>query len=662
MNNQQEALRTVFSRNRTEELGLDVWEHFVVPPFFNNIDLHQARKPRIIVGGRGCGKTMLLRYMCYHTAFSSHRPDISLDAVQHIGLYWRADTQFLQLMTGRNKSPDIWESAFNHLVALTVGAEVLKSIRAACERNILDITLNELDEVHLSGLSYYDKDLGGTFATAQQAFQSKLREFEMWVANAGKLDEPIFLPGRSFVTALIDECKVAMPALNNAAFFVYLDEYENLLEYQQKIINTCLKHSEIPLVFNLAMKRSAFVTHQTVGEESITDVQDYREFDIERYLEEDFEVFAAEVLLLTLHVAGWDVPIDINVLRNPVNLQKRQEKSYRESVLGFVRRLYPGQSMEDLAADVLNDDVMRSKLTKTIDQAIKQRSFNSISAINFVRPAVPQASVVTSALVYRRLDPKEIIHQLDLLESGQPNKFTGGTGWTHNNFVGCLLSLYESSPRVCPLYAGFDTFVSLAKGNLRHFLELCHQSLVDLSSDIPLNDVIVDTRIQAQAARHTSAAFLRQVKSFGRRGNQLHAFVLRLGSLFSLAHRRPTQSEPEQSHFSFTRGSANLNDDDREFLREAIKWSVLLETNITKSKNPLATTEDFEYVLNPIYAPYFNITYRKKRRLDLSVEEFITLERGSYDAVTRLLRSFSEKWKVNLQEVNQNLFSHLLEE
>ncbi len=264
--------------------------------------------------------------------------------------------------------------------------------------------------------------------------------------------------------------------------------------------------------------------------------------------------------------------------------------------------------------------------------------------------------------MYRAGDLEEITKQLDALEAGKPNKFTGPTGWIHNNFVGCLLSLYESSPKVCPWYAGFTTFVCLAKGNLRHFLELCHQCLADLHSEQPLDSVSIDCTTQAQAARRTSTAFLLQVRSFGRSGNQLYTFVLRTGSLFSLAHRRPTQSEPEQSHFSITRGKTNPDDADYGFLREAVKWSVLFEAEMTKAKDPVTDAEDHEYVLNPIYAPFFNITYRKKRRLELSVEEFRILEHGTYDDVKKLLKGFSERWKVNLEEADQNLFSHLLGE
>ena len=45
-------LRGVFAKNRAEELGRDVWRDFVVPPFFDRLDLIEARKPRVIIGGR----------------------------------------------------------------------------------------------------------------------------------------------------------------------------------------------------------------------------------------------------------------------------------------------------------------------------------------------------------------------------------------------------------------------------------------------------------------------------------------------------------------------------------------------------------------------------------------------------------------------------------
>ena len=122
---------------------------------------------------------------------------------------------------------------------------------------------------------------------------------------------------------------------------------------------------------------------------------------------------------------------------------------------------------------------------------------------------------------------------------------------------------------------------------------------------------------------------LAEVKSFGPQGNNLHSFILRLGSLFSLSQQRPTQSEPERTHFVVQTGDI-LGESERQFIDESIKWSVLFAEQGTKKKG-ISDPEDIEYVLNPIYAPYFHISYRKKRRMELSTQEATTLISGSYD-------------------------------
>lgn len=661
MNAKPGALQTVFTKNRTEELGYDVWEHFVVPPFFDRLYLYDAKKPCVIIGGRGCGKTMLLRYLSHQSTFSTRRPTVPADAIRHIGLYWRADTQFAKLMTGRGIADDVWDAAFGHLIALVLGIQVLQSLKsiAASKSDILDE--ERLLGLSLERLKAYDAAFSRPFHEVFDTLESKLCEFEVWVSNVRKRPEPTFLPGPRFLVAMIEAIKAQVATLGGSVYYVYLDEYENLHEYQQRIVNTYLKHSEMPLIFNLAMKRYGLRTPKTVGEESIIDIADYRTHDLEKYLEDDFQLFAAEVLFLNLAIVNAaSSPVDPHLLRDVGSLPYRRDPKYRETLLRHARSLFPGLSHEELASTVFEDGALRRKLQARVRHALKERN-SSIPADSFVRPDFPQASITASALLYRsKPTPEEVAQELDLLAAGQDNRFTGATEWVHNNFIGCLLALYESHSRACPFYAGFDTFCQMARGNLRHFLELCHKSvnqLVRAGGEVELR---VPQKEQALAARQASAAFLGEIRSFGRQGNRLHTFILRLGSLFALAHRSLTQSEPERSHFAVVRGKA-MSDQDHEFLHEAIKWSVLFEEEETKVKDQ-DQPSNFEFVLNPIYAPYFCITYRKKRKLELSSEEFEVLKDGNYDQVSALLKRYAKTWSVELPNADPTLFSHLLQE
>ncbi len=656
----EQTIQEIFSKNRAEEFGYDVWQHFVVPRFYDRLDLTKARKPRIIIGGRGCGKTMLLRYLSHQTTFSKHCKLIPKDAVSHIGLYWRADTQFCNAMIKRGKEDDTWQSAFNHFAALILSMEVLNSLKSIAESNFQLFNENNIDDINFSRLSSFGISLPTSARKLYEELESLLWEFEGWVNDVRKRDEPIFLPGDKFVSAMINILRNQVPAFKTARFYVYLDEYENLCEYQQRIINTWLKHSESPLIFNLAMKRNSFDTKQTVGPESLSDIHDFRQHDLENYLIDDnFQAFAAEIFFLNLSFVDFEeIPVDINELRDPESLPKRKKSSYISKIIAAAQGILPDVSQKELAITVFENLSLSKKLRERIHLALKHRD-SDIDIEKFYSEEHQEATIIIPALLYRKRNtPEMIAEEFDKLRNGRNNKFTGSTNWIRNNFVGCLLHLYAPFSRACPFYSGFKTYCSLSRGNLRHFLELCHKSIYRAVTQTQEPQLPVDTFIQAEAARQASASFLGEIKSFGRYGNQLNTFVMRLGSLFEIAHRRYTQSESEQSHFSIISEDEELKIEDIKFLGEATKWSVLFEQADTKKKDEYQP-ENIDYVLNPIYSPYFHISYRKKRKLELSTSDVRILITGSLEQYQTLAKRFVKLFSVETNAVQASLFSLL---
>lgn len=655
------SAQSIFSKNRAEELGYDVWKHFVIPPFYQQLEIQEATKPRLIIGGRGCGKTMLLRYWSHQTKFSVLRENLSRAELREIGLYWRADTQFASAMAERDVPLDTWEAAFSHLAALIIGIEILNSLQSISDNGSPDLASIRPESINLRRLQAFDSTLPAAVSELCDALEERLWSFESWVNDVRKSAEPSFLPGKNFVLALVKEVQRQLPDLKDTTFFVYVDEYENLRPYQQRIINTWLKHSEVPLIFNLAMKRNAFETLKTTGSESVSAIHDFRTHDLEQYfLVEDAHVFFAEILFLKLENAGvGDPPIIVADLQDVSKLPKRKSAEYKKLIVNAIEEILPDVSHQQLATNVMQDESLVRKLKARIQNVLNERR-SQLRVEMFLRPQLAEASIITPALLSRsRYKPEEIAQELDRLEKGEGNHFTGRRSWIQNNFVGGLLQLYEPYDRACPFYAGFHTFIKLSRGNIRHFLELCHKSIDRAFPDGDYQAQQISPTEQAEAARQASADFLGEVRSFGRYGNRLHFFVLGLGSLFALAHLRPGLSESEQSHFSIVRGSESMSETDEDILGEALKWSVLFEEQATKLKQTYEA-ETVEYVLNPIYAPYFHISYRKKRRLELKSEDFVRLIRGSYEDVSVLLKRYSKEWSVE-PTLYPTLFSHLTE-
>jgi hypothetical protein len=245
---------------------------------------------------------------------------------------------------------------------------------------------------------------------------------------------------------------------------------------------------------------------------------------------------------------------------------------------------------------------------------------------------IPEAIIVLPSIMNRKsVENRKILDYFFLYSERNEGPFKN---WVDNNLFGCILFYYGALNKICPLYSGFDAFTTMSKDNLRHFLELCLQSITLKNNKIQ----VVSPQDQALAVRSVSENMFGEIKSLGNRGNELSVFAMRLGTFFEEARKRIQQSEPEQNHFNI---KDNLSDKTRELIYELVKWSVLYEFKLTKQKN---LESGMEYMLNPIYSSYFTISYRKIRRIDISNEEFENIAFGKVEDFKKLLRiRFPEK-------------------
>ncbi|MCB0744854.1 MAG: hypothetical protein KDC67_13180, partial [Ignavibacteriae bacterium] len=649
-----------------EEFGFDLFKDFVIPPIYKKIDFKKTSKPKIFIGGRGCGKTMLLRYLSHQTTFSEKKEVIDDETIENIGLYWKVDTQTVHQLQKRGMPDDVWESAFEHLFTLMLTKEFLESLESIAKSNYKLFSLDEFNKIELFNFNSFGINFNGGLTQFKNFIDSKRDEFQLWLRNVRKGVEPVFLP-KSLIQSLLNELKNKIPFIVKSRFNIYIDEYENLIEYQQRIVNTWVKHSENPIIFHLAMKRNAFKTKRTIGSESLSNIHDYREHDLEKdgfNNKKEFRVFAAEIILYRLHSQGSLKGVEFNskILIEPNNYYLRQKEDYQTRILSIIDEIFPSATNKELANQILDDATLYKRLIDRLKESLSKRNSN-LSATDFIYYDDVRVSIVCISLLRRdNINPFELKNEIIKLKNGKSNKFFNKTDWVKNNFVGSYLLFYSSLSRACPIYTGFSTFCEMSNGNIRHLTELCYKTFLRASdnanNDMSFNIWLVNLNHQALAARQASATFLNEIKTFGSKGNQLHTFVMRLGNLFNMAHSNPKQSEPEQNHFSITKGKEMSSVELYPLLNEAIKWSVLFEHQITKKKSNVGPDLN-EYVLNPIYAPYFHISYRKKRKLEFTSDTLNILLNGNLDEYKKLLRFYREKWNlIERNEVN-NLFSDL---
>jgi hypothetical protein len=635
-----------FAKNRAEELGFDLTDLFVMPLFFDKLALHEVRKPLLIEGGRGCGKTTLLRYLSHQTQLSPKRQISQDNLPKEIGLYLRADTQYLRAFAGDALDDREWQRAFEHSLCLSILGELLGALTLLDQGQQRKEAFAGIESLDLGVIRDFDEAAPDTLRAMQQHVYQQKNRMASWLNNPDDEQRPRFLPLKQVLIAAIDAVRQQLPFLAEQVFFVFIDEYENLLQYQMQVINTLLKHSEPPLIFHVATKRNGMATRATIGTEQLQEPADYRKFDVEEHLARDFELFASELFCFRLGKRGTgsaeaQFAVSAEVLMDPTKIGlRRDDADYRRRVRAVVDQLLPGMSMDELARFVLKDESLHGRLLKVLSDGLAaQRS--GVSAGAFVRAGIPTASVCSAALLHQGKKAEEVLEALDKQERGEKSRFGGDGGWIHHYLVGCILHLYLPLQRPCLLYAGFDAFLKLSRGNVRHFLELCHLSMVELDHD-PKPNESVPVEKQAMAARTASALFVKESQGSGDEGNRLFLVVNTLGQIFRLSQNRPSQSEAERTHFSI---DSALPPEADAVLQECVKWSILFVVRETKVKDERYEGE--EYILNPIYAPYFGISYNKGRKLNLSAQAAIDLLVGSRDNLDKLLKNYKSKWLVS---------------
>lgn len=649
------AIADHFLNNRADYLSPgSLFSQFIVPPFFQRISIFADQGSVRILGGRGCGKTMFIRYFSHGSSFNTERADIPESELKTVGLYLRPDTGFCGLMIPEWLGEHQAKLAFSHYVALNLLKDACQSLASIGSARFANGPITVGDPVLSPALA---KQLGLTdrhTSSLEGELEVKLVELESWVRNPKHSATPSFVSFASVLPRFAEDVAASSPQLSDFAFRAFIDEFENLQSQHREVVCDAIKHPSSRLVVHIAHKKQAVVDFKTSSDERVVEGHDLRTIDLEEQLSRDgeFELLAAELFLLRVHQGGghFDCPLfKPSLLHDPRHLSQRLSKDYREQVLRCVREILPSPSAASIAREVIEDLPLRRRLREMLQKGLVMQGLDKeVNAEDLISATQPQASIVLGALLNRRsqLD-KDVLSQYHaaVANPSDADPFFKVGGWIDNNLHGCLFHLYAGLPRRPNInYAGFDRFCMLADPNLRFFQALCHATLSlaykRQSGSEVAGQLQVDVEIQATAAKQVSDKLFQDILQLGAYGSKLLEITGRLGRVFEAFNRRRSQSEPEVNHFSIDNADrSNLSPQAELLLREAKIWSVLYEAKDTKNKSDYDIAQT-DLILNPIYAPHFSISYRKRRKVTLRAPHadiLLCQSTAQYEAVLKQL-------------------------
>ncbi|MCO6499360.1 MAG: hypothetical protein J5I47_03165 [Vicingus serpentipes] len=615
-----------FSIDRAEQLGDELFKFFAYHEKFDGL---LKRKSLMVQGGRGSGKTMFFLYHTYGskknestnsgTAYNEFLKNLDL-----FGIYYRCDSNFVPGFQHKGIDEYDWEQLFAHYLNVTLSKELVEIV--------IDInknTNNALDFFIADEIS----ELLGEPITDFIALYKKLKKEEIkvinYVNNVGRVEKPLLI-NNGLLINLISKNILNQDILKGKTIHIFIDEYENLLMYQQKLINTLIKHPN-PVILDIGSRNEGVKTYDTLAaEETIRSPHDYNYFNFEDFTNEEHEELINEIC--------------------KKRLQRVEEFREIDSSNDFLDiKFYLGK--ENIYDEISNVFSSKKELYKLITRYKNiLKDYKDIDINGLISIEEPFLLRLIIVLVERGNNIKEINDEYIKYNQGESSKFKD---WIHNNKNGLVYLVCKESS-IKKQYYGYNTYVALSSGIIRFFIELCEAAFKNASRNgFNFNDPrVLSKEEQSSAAFYVSRYKINDVDTYSPYSKELKQFTLLLGGVFEKLHRDKKLSEPEQNHFSTNYDK--LTNNSKLFLKTSVLYSVLQKRHETKDKSDSIDSNNYEYHLNHIYAPYFEISPRRIRKIQIPEYIFDSLISNDTSKAENAANSLINKKNTDTNQLRLN--------
>ena len=530
----------------------------------------------IIAGGRGCGKSMILRSLSLqasleiarlrwareHKSEAPARLTYAEAGLNYIGVYIKlARGYFYEWSPDCKLSEGAATALFQHVFNLLLLKSLIETLVSGRDAGAISIApqqehavvekIREVGAFRFSGRSF--GDLVGELQSQEHRVAQYLFQLRL-----GQTPAP-YAGGTTYIHNFITDCCAGIlamiPGLDKSRVFFLLDEYENLATFQQTVVNTLAKLRPFSLTLKIATRHLGVKSRVDLQKEPIQVPRDYQVVEL------DYDI---------------------------------EDAKYRELLL-------------DIAAKRLTAEGFAvTDIRELLEKAPPYHPADEASVEVAIEKLLTQKGKSRSDLSEGQW--KELLHQWD---------------------KAMVYRIAADGSRRHPYtFAGFDDLVHLSSGIISTFLELCKITFYQADGE----GVAVRTgghipwKTQDEAVYATSKAYLDWIpRNIENTGPTISRLVLDLGDIFreKLLHHT---SEPEAARIAI-RDPEKLDLPEHAslagVLADAVRWSVLHPHGAGGSYFPKHKSDvrANEFHFNRILVPILRISPRPRWPTAFSVDE-----------------------------------------
>ena len=399
-----------------------------------------------------------------------------------------------------------------------------------------------------------------------------------------------------------------------------VDEYENLLDYQQQVVNTLIKHAAEAYSFKIGVRELGWRCRSTLNEnEQLIHPADYVRISIAEKLQGDaFDSFALNVC--SRRIARLRLPSD--------------------NTITDLKAILPGLSEEDEAIEL-----GVARLAEPVQAELLQGAGEKERAI--VEKMHPlELYFIRFWSETRRAPVKEVFREA----------LQDTTAWQtrYGNYKYALLFTIRRKKRgIRKCYSGWNTFTQLAAGNIRYVLELVDQSLLAQFRETNLLGQPISAAIQTKAAQQVGGMNLSELEGLSVDGAQLTKLLLSLGRVLQVMASEAVGHAPEVNQFELVVEEGperqGVMDAVERLLNSAVMHLALIRSPGNKPGD-VGDTKDYDYMIHPIYSPFFVFSHRRKRKMSLRPQTVLGLINRPKETIRAVLREHNRTLEGDIPE------------
>lgn len=585
---------------------LEIVKCFIRPDFMEKLESMDVR-PKIIMGGRGSGKSHILNMLSIESVLTKIKIEkskklnkpitdikISLKDIktQYFGVWIRC-YDFAKLLSQDNVSyleEEQLEVLFEHFFNMVVCSKIIKSLEILIG-NIYDIPENIETTISLSISENFPElfrkcnnfnEINKCIKSQINSITQIIKELPFYKDFERFKDRVHFTSSPDFIVEFFGIINKILPG---KILFILLDEYDELDNYQQRFINKLIRTRKI--AFRIASAVGGIKTFEYAQGKEIKEEHDYDPI-IPLHFDEHSSDYKELVKKL---------------------FEKRLEvhRNYR---IKDPSKILPGK-----------EDISKEEIEEELD-----RIYNEIN---------------------RRGDFQDPEYKTD---------FAG------HYREGARYRILRRKGKD-PLFCGFDTYVKLSGGVIRQLILLCREAFsiayvkgvnVEEGEPIPPGDQtkaayqVAKDLLEGEALRHSPEGIV------------LKQLVYDLARI--LEYKVYNTSEPQCNLFQI-KDSNRLSEPRYEYLNrvleEGLKLPHFLSEVAFRPKQRLSSISSFSFRINPIFMPLLKVPFQKRWPLPISVEELYELCTSAHEKALRDILKRISKGKVG--EIPKSALFNMLE-